>query len=594
MPVSRRAVLSLLLLACAASANTLRVGPNEVYKTPCQAIAAAADGDLIEILPGNGYLGDVCQIARNNLTLRGIQGRPSIAAGGAAYGKKGIWVITGNNTVVENLEFSGASVPDRNGAGIRLDVSPVGALLNLTVRNCSFHHNEDGILTGISGNILIEDSEFAYNGYGDGQSHNMYIGAAQSFTLRGSYSHHAVVGHLVKSRAQVNIIQANRLTEETTGTGSYELDLPNGGLTYVIGNVLQQGPATGNSTLFAYMEEGPASGVPHALYVVNNTFVNQSGKSVLFINVDSRMTSPVILRNNLFVGPGTQANNAKIQADHNVAADDGRFAGADHYDYQLTPASPALNAGGSPGTVGTTSLHPDLEYVHPACTAARSEVGLIDVGAYEYAAPIATVNCGSAAPAVQLKDLVLEKSSVTGGQTARATLTLTAPAPSSGVTLYLQSSKPAVVGIPDTVDIRAGDSALTLALPTLKQSIADQVELTAFYQGAYRVATLKLPLPAKPLEIANVTPQTSPIASGQTTTVTLTLSGAAPSGGASIRVWSGRAPLTVPMSVRVPPGATSVQFPVTAKTVGSSTTAVVWFLYQQSVKRLEVEVRPTL
>jgi hypothetical protein len=58
-------------------------------------------------------------------------------------GGKGIWVISGNDTVVENIEFSGAAVPDANGAGIRFEG------VNLTVRNCYFHHNQNGILTRV-------------------------------------------------------------------------------------------------------------------------------------------------------------------------------------------------------------------------------------------------------------------------------------------------------------------------------------------------------------------------------------------------------------------------------------------------------------
>ena len=39
----------------------------------------------------------------------------------------------------------------------------------MTVRNCYFHHNENGILGGTNedGEIVVEHSEFAYNGHGD-------------------------------------------------------------------------------------------------------------------------------------------------------------------------------------------------------------------------------------------------------------------------------------------------------------------------------------------------------------------------------------------------------------------------------------------
>ena len=102
-----------------ARAATLTVGPGKMYAKPCAAIAAATDGDTIEIDASGGYDGDVCAIAKNRLTLRGVNGRPKIDAAGKNYGGKGIWVISGSDTTVENIEFSGAVVPDKNGAGIR-------------------------------------------------------------------------------------------------------------------------------------------------------------------------------------------------------------------------------------------------------------------------------------------------------------------------------------------------------------------------------------------------------------------------------------------------------------------------------------------
>src|SRR6476469_6551789 len=159
-----------LLTALPAGAATLTVGPGKMFARPCAAIAAASDGDTIEIDAAGSYAGDVCAIAKNGLTLRGVGGRPKIDAAGSNYGGKGIWVISGNDTTVENIEFSGATVPDKNGAGIRQEGS------NLTVRGCYFHDNEDGILSGggTGTEIIVEYSEFANNGNGDGQSHNMY------------------------------------------------------------------------------------------------------------------------------------------------------------------------------------------------------------------------------------------------------------------------------------------------------------------------------------------------------------------------------------------------------------------------------------
>ena len=57
----------------------------------------------------------------------------------------------------------------------------------------------------------------------DGQSHNIYVNQVAQFTLKFSYSHDAIIGHLVKSRAYQNSILYNRFTGES-GTSSYKLD----------------------------------------------------------------------------------------------------------------------------------------------------------------------------------------------------------------------------------------------------------------------------------------------------------------------------------------------------------------------------------
>lgn len=272
----RNAVAVLVLLAVCismASAATIQVGPTRTYKTVQAGVNAAAAGDTIQIdsgtyVQGNGW----ANIGKANLTIVGVgSSRPVLDANGSVLSSKGIFVVSsgGTNLTVQNLEFKNARFStDKNGAGIRFQST------NLTVTGCYFHDNDDGILTdaGTSSNILIQTSEFNHNGYGDGQSHNMYIGAVGTFTLKYCWSHNSYVGHLVKSRALVNYILYNRLTDEG-GNGSYECSAPQGGTTYVIGNEIEQSSATGNSTIIDYASEGMVNPDSH-LYVVNNSVVN--------------------------------------------------------------------------------------------------------------------------------------------------------------------------------------------------------------------------------------------------------------------------------------------------------------------------------
>ena len=371
-----------IVVSAVAVANVVQVGPTRTYKTPCAAIAAAHANDVIEIDAAT-YSGDVCVIATAGLTLRGVGGRPKLDAAGHSAEGKAIWVIRNPSTTIENIEFANATVTDNNGAGIRHERG------NLTIRHCYFDHNQDGILTGAdsTSDVVIEFSEFAFSGDTPtpGQEHNMYIGAIHSFTLRGSYSHDVTEGNLVKSRARTNYILYNRITGEG-GTDSYELDLPNGGRSYVIGNIIEQGASSPNHSIIEYGAEGIPEGRATDLFVVNNTIVNNATAGT-FVFVAGAVTTPVTLRNNIFAGPGTITTQATAVLDANTSASDGdpKFVNRSAYDYHLLAGSPAIDHGATPGSAFGVSLAPAFEYVHPTSTVARASAGsAIDRGAYEH------------------------------------------------------------------------------------------------------------------------------------------------------------------------------------------------------------------
>ncbi|TQK05266.1 hypothetical protein [Herbaspirillum sp. SJZ107] len=372
-----------LLAATGASAATLSVGPGKQYAAPCAAFNAARDGDTIEISGNNIYKGDVCGISRNNLTIRGVNGRPMIDANGANAMGKAIWVVGGNNITIENVEMYGARVPDQNGAALRLEGT------GFTLRQSFLHDNENGILSGANtaSDILIEYSEFGHNGFGDGYSHNLYIGNVRSLTFRYSYSHDANVGHNLKSRAQVNTIYNNRFSSTApgqtsstaAGSPSYEVDLPNAGTSYVIGNVIEQPAANSNPNILAYGEEG-ASNPGKDLYVVNNTFLNDAGSGT-FVMIGSGVSTPALIQNNVFAGAGsvTSQGNATLRTNHSAAAP--AFVNRATYDLHPAAGSPMINAASAPGTAPTGFvLAPIAQYQHVASGEARINVN--DIGAY--------------------------------------------------------------------------------------------------------------------------------------------------------------------------------------------------------------------
>lgn len=298
------AVTTLMLVAASASAATLRVGPTRSLKAPSAAATAARNGDTVLIDAGT-YPGDVATWTQDGLTLRGAGGPVVLDAAGTSAQGKAIWVIAGNRTTVEGITFINAKVPDRNGAGIRQE----GA--GLVVRRSVFRNNENGILTGENraSDILVEHSVFSGSGAGDGQSHNIYIGTVRSFTMRFCVSIGARVGHEVKSRALRNDIRYNTINDGNA-TASYSIDLPNGGQSRIVGNLLIQGPNSENTGIVAYGLEG-LDNPDRRLWLAHNTIVNRiPGRGTVVSAADG---AAVTLWNNALAGDGSWVSGAATQ-----------------------------------------------------------------------------------------------------------------------------------------------------------------------------------------------------------------------------------------------------------------------------------------
>ena len=395
-----------------AMAATLSVGPGKPYTTPCKAIAVAKAGDIVEIAGGVTYSGDVCTVAAHNLIIRGVNGRPRIDAAGRYAAGKGTWVITGSNVVVENVEMLGAKVPDQNGAALRLEGT------HFTLRNSFLHDNENGILSGVNtaSDILIEGTEFGHNGYGTGYTHNLYIGNARSLTFRYNYSHDARVGHNLKSRAQTNHILYNRFSSTAPGTvgstasgqPSYEINLPNAGTAYIIGNVIQQPAANQNPNMIAYGEEG-ATNPGKNLYVINNTFLNDYSSGGTFVMIGSGVTVPALLQNNVFAGIGTLTNQVSAVQRTNYRSVAPAFVNRAAYDLRPAPGAPFINTG-SPHAIAGSSMPivATMHYKHVAQSEARPNDGLTDIGAYE-AAPAVVPPAAPVVPVAPAADTIAPK-----------------------------------------------------------------------------------------------------------------------------------------------------------------------------------------
>ncbi len=369
-PVRQALLAALLWLhvgACWAEAATHIVGPKPPSMSLQQALAIAQDGDTLALLPGE-YQGQTGVVLQKRLTLRSVGERAVLVAPPRAAERKAVLVVRDGDIVVENLEFRGARADDANGAGIRFEAG------RLTVRNCLFVDNENGILTGnnASAELVIEDSEFGLAPRVQGGLHHLlYVGRISKFSIRGSRFYSGYEGHLIKSRARENRIAYNLIYDGDEGRASYEIDLPNAGLAWIIGNVIGQGGDSQNPVMVAYGSE-QAIWPKNALYLSHNTLVGNPWPPSWFVRVfGDRLPADteVKLINNISLGLGLLSPGT-----------DGEFRGNEWalrrralqsiytLDFGLTIASGWRDTAQPAGLGGGESLVPTAEFKLPRGT----------------------------------------------------------------------------------------------------------------------------------------------------------------------------------------------------------------------------------
>lgn len=362
-----------------AKRRVLRVGQGEKVATVSEAARLARDGDIVEIQPGE-YRQQPAVWTQDNLIIRG-RGQPQMIADGANAEGKAIWVVRGGNIRIEGIDFRGARVPAGNGAGIRFEK---GAL---SVERCTFVDNEMGILTANSFDMSLEvrDSQFGQAPTHAGMLHHLlYVGRIGKFTLVGSRFQQGFRGHLVKSRARESHVLYNLLYDGPQGQASYELEFPEGGLAYVVGNVIGQSDRTDNPAIVAYGAEG-GSWSENGLYLAHNTLINEhyTGDFLKLWLDKLPGDTEVWALNNLTVGYGNLTPPARGRFEGNQSVS--KAALIEYVGIPLKPPlqSPLRGSVRLPGRVRNVDLAPTAEFSAPAGTRSIHLQNAVTPGAFQ-------------------------------------------------------------------------------------------------------------------------------------------------------------------------------------------------------------------
>lgn len=417
------------ITTAAARAEQWDVGPGKQFTRIEDAVARAADGDVIRVFPlegGRPYERTAVFVRQKRLTIRGMPAQPgqrvAIDGKGFDYSGRGstpraIFQFNAgtDDCVLENFELFGAKNQSHNGAGVRINQAN-----NVVIRNCSIHDNDMGIMSNGDGSLergrnqLIEYCEIFRNGTtaDPGRNHNLYLGGT-SVVVRFCHIHGSTTGHNFKSRAHYNRVEycyihssANREFDlvdaaETAQPGSHCV---------LLANVIVKDPkCAGNRAVIHFGQDG---GREHdgTLHLYFNTIITPFIAPV--VELSSPQTSAMFVGNLVADRGGRQAGQVlasaragakidRVAGAHNGlsgsfaapgAAIDvesqrltppagGWFVAPDRHDYRLTPeaARVALFRGDfdslkAPVGAGETALPEPLlkwRYLHPVQREAR-------------------------------------------------------------------------------------------------------------------------------------------------------------------------------------------------------------------------------
>lgn len=351
----------LLWSAGAGMAAQLVAGPGGAPMSLADAVANAAEGDTIEMLPGE-YRGALL-IEKRKLTFRGT-GKVVVQGDGKPGADKALWTVRGGDVVIEGLEFRGARSSDGSGAGVRQEGG------RLTLRKTQLFDNEHGLMAtnDDKAEITIDSCVFgAAPKVVGGLHHLVNVGRIAKLSISGSRFQVGFEGHLIKTRAREALISYNFIHDGVRGGASYEIEFAVGGLATVIGNVIGQGAESQNPVALAYGTEGRAW-ERNELRVVHNTFVHYGWLPAWFMRVFDDRVGPdtkVYAVNNLLVGPGLFWLGATGDFDGNRHVTRGMLRDIDTYAFELPPGSMWRNAGVDPRGVGGQDLSPKGEFEWP-------------------------------------------------------------------------------------------------------------------------------------------------------------------------------------------------------------------------------------
>ena len=190
-------------------------------------------------------------------------------------------------------------------------------------------------------------------------------------------------------------------------------------------------------------------------------------------------------------------------------------------------------------------------------------------------------NPPAAAPA-SLASVSIKPSSITGGQLATGTVTLSGAAPAGGAIVSLASANPAA-SLPNSITVQASASSANFPVSTLTVTATTAGNITASYAGISKSVTLTVN-PAVPVALLSLSVNPKTVVGGSSSVGTVTLSKVTSSPVIVSLASSKPKNAMIPASVTVPAGASSAAFNISTTTTNKKINATISASYGGATK----------
>ena len=267
--------------------------------------------------------------------------------------------------------------------------------------------------------------------------------------------------------------------------------------------------------------------------------------------------------------PATMANGDTLTGQGTVTLANASVAGLNVV-VTWTGTDITVNGGTSPQTVavaaGASSATFDI------AVANVPGAGSVTVTATQTIGSNTLVRTATGSLVNLINTMTIVPTTIKAGQTATGTVTLNTPAPVGGSTIALASATAASATVPATVVVPAGATSATFTVTGVNLAASGSSVISATYNTDVHNVTVNVTAAA--LTSISVSPKT--IGVGQTTQLTVTLDGNAPTGGLDVTVTSSDTnAMADPGIITVPAGSSTITVasPATTSTLAHPITA---------------------